>query len=99
MRVLLTLLVLMMNGCILEAIGAYTCDAYCSGISDKVENCAEDEGLTFEDFAGGDKATVLDKCQDEIDGRGLSDLQCQAETATINNLSCDQIVDTVADYL
>ena len=96
---LLILLALSMNACILEAIGAYTCDSYCSGIADKVQTCAEGEGLTFEDLAGGDRATVLDNCQDEIDGRNLSDLQCQAETATINNSDCATIVDTVQDYL
>jgi hypothetical protein len=99
MRVLLLVPVLLLSGCILEAIGAYTCDSYCSGISDKVETCANDEGVSWEDLAGGNKADVLDNCQDQIDGRNLSDIQCQGETVTLNNASCATIVDTVQGYL
>jgi hypothetical protein len=99
MRVLVLALILAASGCILEAIGAYTCDSYCDGISDKVATCAANEGLTWDEFAGGSRSEVLDRCQTEIDGRNLSDIQCQGETVVINNASCEDIVDTVQAYL
>ena len=99
MRILMLVVSVLCGGCVLtEALGAYTCEEYCSGIEDKVDTCAAEEGLSFEDFAGDDRASVLTRCQDEIDGRGLSDLQCQAETATINNASCADIAATVASF-
>lgn len=100
MRSLFLLSLLVLSGCALtEAIGFYNCDSYCEGISDRVEECAQDQGVTWEDLAGGDKTSVLAECQDQIDARQLSDVQCAAETVTINNADCETIIDTVADYL
>ncbi len=98
MRVLMLLPLLLLTGC-LEWFGAYTCDSYCTGISDKVETCAADQGVSWQDLTGGDKNEVLDNCQDEIDARNLSDIQCQAETAGINNADCATIVETAQGYL
>lgn len=98
MRALVLTFALLGSGCILEALGAYSCEEYCDGIEDKVVTCAAEEGVSWDDFAGASRDETLDACQDEIDGRELSDIQCRAETGTINNASCSEIAEMVGAY-
>lgn len=86
---------LLLAACDLESIGIYECDAYCEGVSGKAEECAAAEGLSFEEFAGAEEATVLATCQDAVDDQGKTDAQCQLETGTLNNSSCDQIASLI----
>ncbi len=46
-----------------------------------------------DDWAGASRAAMIDSCNADIEEVGKQDAACQAETATINNLSCEQILD------
>jgi hypothetical protein len=115
------LLSLLLAGCDLEKLGAYTCDEYCDQVLSKTSDCAEeaaqqeclDAGGTDcdvfteeqlaeyastarEDWAESTRAEMVASCQADIEKAEKQDSACQAETATINNLTCDQILDTLS---
>ncbi len=114
------LLSVLLAGCDLEKIGAYTCDEYCDQVLTKTEECAEAAatqtcedaggtdcgGLTEgqlgeyastarEDWANSSRVEMIASCNADIAAAEKTDASCQAETATINNLTCDQILDTL----
>lgn len=114
------LLTVLLAGCDLEKIGAYSCDEYCDQVLTKTEKCAEvaatracEEaggtdcaGLTGEqlaeyastareDWADSSRVEMIASCNADIAAAEKTDASCQAETATINTLTCDQILDTL----
>jgi hypothetical protein len=65
----------------------------CSSIS-------EDELSSYvsgarEDWADASRNEMVNSCKEDIASSEKTDAACQAETATINNLTCDQILDTL----
>ena len=115
------LLAILLAGCNLEKLGAYTCDEYCDQVLTKTEECAEVAatqacedaggtdcgGLTEEqlaeyastardDWADASRAEMIASCNADIEAAEKTDASCQAETATINNLTCAQILDTLS---
>ncbi|MDP2309038.1 MAG: hypothetical protein Q8P18_23645 [Pseudomonadota bacterium] len=115
------LLSLVLAGCDLTKLGAYSCDEYCDQVLSKTSECAEqaaqDEceaaggtdcdafseeqlaeyaSTAREDWAESSRAEMVASCQSDITEAGKTDTACQAETATINNLTCDQILDTLS---
>jgi hypothetical protein len=50
-----------------------------------------------DDWKGKGKQEMIDSCNDDITAAGKTDASCQAETATINNLSCDDILGLIGD--
>ncbi|MDP2316078.1 MAG: hypothetical protein Q8P41_24490 [Pseudomonadota bacterium] len=112
---------MLLAGCDLEKLGAYSCDEYCDQVLSKTSECAEVaaqqecvdaggtdcSGLTEEqlaeyastareDWADSTRAEMVASCQADIEEAEKTDTACQAETATINNLTCDQILDTLS---
>lgn len=47
------------------------------------------------DWGTKSKSEMLSSCQDDLDSSGKSEAECNAETATINNLSCDEILNVI----
>lgn len=98
-----------------EKVGAYDCDAYCEQVLDKTEECAAEAAgssdVTDEEIAAyvaearadwesSSKAEMIASCEDDVASSGKTDTECQAETATLNNLTCEEILDvltTLAD--
>ena len=60
------------------------------------EELAEYASRGREDWADATRTDMVKSCKEDIAGSGKTDAACQAETATINNLSCDQILDTIS---
>ncbi len=56
---------------------------------------AEYASTAREDWADASRNEMVGSCKEDIAASGKTDTQCQAETATINNLTCDQILDTL----
>jgi hypothetical protein len=82
-------------GCTLEDIGAVGCDEWCDTLMNRAEQCAAEEGISVEQFAGQPPAEVEAACQDEAATR--TEEQCNIETATATNATCDQIANLVAE--
>jgi len=45
-----------------------------------------------EDWAGQSRDQMLASCQGDVETSGKSEASCQAETATINNISCQDLL-------
>lgn len=52
-------------------------------------------GGAREDWGSATKEDMVASCEDDIASSGKTDSACQAETGAINNLTCDQILDTI----
>jgi hypothetical protein len=84
-----------------EKAGIYGCDQYCDQLIGKAETCANEAGLSLDEFAadadpewkGKGKQEIIDSCNEKI--KDKSEASCQAETGTFNNLSCDDILSTI----
>lgn len=77
-----------------EAAGGTDCDQFTE------EQLAEYASVAREDWADKTRNEMVGSCQDDIAASGKTDAACQAETATVNNLTCDQVLDalgTLAD--
>jgi len=74
-----------------QAAGGTNCDQ----MTDEALSAYAGEGR--DDWADASRADMLASCQQDIEDAGKSDSACQAETATINNLTCDQILDLLGD--
>lgn len=83
-----------------EQVGAYTCDEYCDQVVGKTAECAEEQAKQVdefaaegrEDWAGATEDAMVASCNDDLASAGKSDTECQAETALINNITCDEIL-------
>ncbi len=89
------MLLSLLAGCDLEAIGAVECDEWCPTLMDRAEGCAAEQGVSFDQFAGQGRGEVNAACEEEAATR--TDTQCQVETATVTNMSCDQIAEAVSE--
>jgi hypothetical protein len=47
------------------------------------------------DWADASRAEMVASCDADIQASGKSDTECEAETATLNNLECSQILDVI----
>lgn len=65
----------------------------CSSLSE--EELAEYASQAREDWSGASRNEMVGSCKEDIAAAEKTDASCQAETATINNLTCDQILDTL----
>ncbi len=45
-----------------------------------------------DDWAGASRSDMLASCEADLSAAGKSDTECQAETALLNNLSCDDLL-------
>lgn len=45
-----------------------------------------------EDWAGASKEEMLASCQGDLASAGKTDAECQAETATLNNIECTDLL-------
>jgi hypothetical protein len=72
-----------------ESAGGANCDQ----ITD--EQLATYASQAREDWADSSKNEMIASCKEDIAASQKADAECQAETATINNLTCDQILDTI----
>lgn len=45
-----------------------------------------------EDWEGAARDDMLASCKEDIAAAGKTDAQCQAETATLNNITCDDLL-------
>lgn len=72
-----------------EAAGGTDCDQFTE------EQLAEYASVAREDWADSTRAEMETSCQDDIAAAGKTDAACQAETATVNNLTCDQVLDAL----
>lgn len=77
--------------CEAEGVPAEQCDPDAWG---EVQEYA---GQAREDWEGADRDQMVASCQEDIEESGKADTTCQAETATINNLTCDQILDLLGE--
>ena len=95
-----------LSGCALldpEKAGIYGCDEYCVQLIDRAETCAEESGLTLDEFVSSIEPDWADKGRDEIElscderllEKAKTEAQCAAETGTFNNLPCDDILGVV----
>ena len=83
-----------------EQVGAYTCDEYCDQVVGKTVECAEEQAKEVdefaaegrEDWAGATTDAMVASCNDDLAAAGKDDTECQAETALLNNVSCDDIL-------
>ena len=48
-----------------------------------------------EDWAGQTREQMITSCKDDIAASGKTDASCQAETATINNITCDDLLNLI----
>lgn len=48
-----------------------------------------------EDWEGASKKDMVASCNDDLDAAGKTDSECQAETAVVNNLSCDDVLSLI----
>lgn len=96
---------LILAACVdLEQLGVYSCDEYCEQVLDKTEECAAEADAELaeyastarDDWAGKERADMVASCQADVVDAGKTDTECQAETGTINNLTCDQILDVLS---
>jgi len=69
--------------------GGSDCEAFTE------EELAEYASTAREDWADATRAEMVASCQADIEKAEKKDSACQAETAAINNLTCDQILDTL----
>lgn len=74
-----------------EAAGGTDCDSFTE------EQLAEYASTAREDWAEASRAEMVASCQADLAEAEKTDSACQAETATINNLTCDQILDTLSE--
>ncbi len=49
-----------------------------------------------EDWAGQTRAQMVESCNADIAEAEKSDASCQAETATINNITCDDLIGLIS---
>jgi hypothetical protein len=45
-----------------------------------------------DDWAGASSDDMLASCESDLASAGKTDTQCQAETAVLNNLTCDELL-------
>lgn len=80
-----------------EAVAQAECEAAggtdCSEFTE--EQLAEYASQAREDWSGASRNDMVKSCKEDIAASEKTDASCQAETATINNLTCDQILDTI----
>ena len=72
-----------------EAAGGTDCGA----LSD--EELADYASQARDDWDGASRKEMVGSCQEDLAASEKTDASCQAETATLNNLTCDQILDTL----
>ena len=80
----------LLAACDLTKVGIYGCDEYCDQMIDKAIGCAAEQGVSFDEFAGDSQEAIQGDCQVEADE--LDEASCQAQTALINNATCDQLI-------
>jgi hypothetical protein len=80
----------LLAACDLTKLGVYGCEEYCDQLIDKAVTCASEEGISFDDLVGDSQETIDGECQVEVEQ--FDEAECQAQTALINNATCDQIV-------
>lgn len=73
--------------CAEEACAA---DAECASYSDA--EMAEYAAKGRDDWAGASRDDMLASCESDLASAGKSDTECQAETAVLNNISCDDLL-------
>lgn len=66
-------------------------DSVCGELTE--EQLSEYASQGRDDWAGKTRKDMLESCNADLESSGKADSACQAETATINNLTCDQILD------
>lgn len=84
-----------------EKAGIYGCDEYCDQLIGKADECATEAGVTLDEFAaeavgdwkGKGEQEIIDACNEKIADK--SETECQAETGTFNNITCEQILSTM----
>jgi hypothetical protein len=77
-------------------------DAECQQNADACHNFSDEDLATYAsqgnpDWQGKGKEDMIDSCNTDLEEAGKSDTECQAETATLNNLSCDDILGLIGD--
>jgi hypothetical protein len=76
-------------------------DAACAGDSACGEYSESDLGAYAgqgrDDWADAGKDEMVASCNDDLASAGKTDTECQAETAVLNNLSCDDILSLLGD--
>ncbi len=50
-----------------------------------------------DDWEGASKQDMVDSCNDDLSSADKSDTECQAETAVLNNLTCDEILSLLGE--
>ncbi|MBM4367761.1 MAG: hypothetical protein FJ102_16230 [Deltaproteobacteria bacterium] len=50
-----------------------------------------------DDWEGASKQDMVDSCNDDLGSADKSDSECQAETAVLNNLTCDEILSLLGE--
>ncbi len=73
-----------------EDAGGTDCDVFTE------EQLAEYASVAREDWAESSRAEMIASCQTDIEEAEKTDAACQAETATFNNITCDQMLDTLS---
>lgn len=73
-----------------EDAGGTDCDQFTE------EQLAEYASAAREDWAESSRAEMIASCQSDIAEAEKTDASCQAETATFNNITCDQMLDTLS---
>jgi hypothetical protein len=69
----------------------YDCEEYSE------ERLAEFASQGRPDWAGQSRTEMLDSCRADILASGKTDAACQAETATINNVACEDLLTLLGD--
>lgn len=76
------------------------CNALCSAVARRIDECRGEWGATWEDFGAGSRADLRQTCQDEWDvTRGdmptrqipEADDACTEATADLEAASCDEL--------
>lgn len=66
----------------------------CGSLTD--EELGEYVSSARSDWAAASRNEMVGSCKEDIAAAEKTDASCQAETATINNLTCDQVLDTLS---
>lgn len=69
----------------------------CGGGEFTEEDLAAYAASGREDWEGKSKRDMVGSCNDDLEAAAKSDTECQAETALINNLTCDEMLTLLGD--
>ena len=81
-----------------EACTQDAIDAQCAELGDTACKAATESDLSEyasqsrSDWAGQSRRELVDSCNSDVAASGKTEAQCLAETATINNITCDDLL-------